>query len=133
MRIIAAVLVAAGLSGCSSLAPGRRLHRSESIPEAVGVVSFKALSADETLIELRVRRLSDPERLTPPGYAYVTWVRSTPNDAAQNVGSLWLDSDLDGELRTVAPLRRFELFVTAEPSGDAEKPTGERLLWATRD
>ena len=126
--------VCAALSACAGLdVGGRQLHRSPEVRSAEGTVKFQKIGSDETGIELRVKNLKEPEEMVPPGYSYVAWVRSTPEDPAHNVGPLNLDDDLSGELRTETPLRRFELFVTAEPTSDAAEPTGQRLLWASRE
>ena len=137
MKIIltsAFVATAAALSACGTMNIGaHRLNSSPEIPGAVGTVKFKRVEGDDTGIELKVRNLAEPEQLSPPGYAYVAWVRSTPEDSPQNVGALDLGPDLGGVLQAETPLRRFELFVTAEATSDAPQPTGPLLLWANRE
>jgi hypothetical protein len=130
-KLFLAAAVALSLSSCGTVEGSRRLKRADALlPHASGVVKFKRLSGEDTLIDLRVKRLAEPDKLTPPGYMYVAWVRGSVDDPPQNVGSLVLDKDMRGELRTITPLQRFEVFVTAESASDVEKPSGERLLWA---
>ena len=128
---IAAVVVA--LSGCAELSGGRQLSRSPEIPAAEGVVKFKTIAGDDTAIDLRVTHLAEPDQLSRPGYTYVAWVRETEENLPQNVGALNLGRDRKGVLKAVTPLHRFAFFVTAEATSDAEQPTGEPLLWASRD
>ena len=122
------------LTGCLHLKDsGRPLMVSPSVPSAEGTVTFRKLDSDDTGIDLRVRRLAEPAQLNPPGYTYVAWLQPTREDPPQNIGALSLDRELAGELRTVTPLRRFEIFVTAEAASDAAQPTGERLLWTEKN
>ena len=135
-RILISALAAAvpALAGCASTGiGGRRLSRSADVSAAEGTVKFKRIGGDDTRITLDVKNLEEPEELLQPGYTYVAWVRRSPEEPPQNVGALCLDDKLDGTLRTETPLRRFELFVTAEATSDAAEPTGERLLWASRE
>ena len=130
----ALAVVVAGSSACAALGGSRRLSRGPELSSAEGTVRFEKRGGDDdTGIELRVRHLAYPDELDAPGYAYVAWVRSTPEDEAQNVGALNLGANLDGVLKTATPLRRFELFVTAEATSDAERPSGPPLLWASRE
>ena len=134
MKCILTGALAALLSACAALDfGGRRLNRSPEIHAAEGSVKFSEIGGDDTGIELRVKNLKDPEEMSPPGYTYVAWVRSTPYDPPHNVGALDLNEDLSGVLKAETPLRRFEFFVTAEPTSDAAEPTGRRLLWASRE
>ena len=126
--VVCAIVIAAALSACGTLGE-RRLSRSPEMTSAEGRVRFRTIGGEDTGIDLRVRHLSEPDGLMRPGYAYVAWVRQDETDAPRNVGAL----GLDGQLRTTAPLRRFELFVTAEATSDASEPTGEPLLWASRE
>jgi hypothetical protein len=126
------IAIAAAAAGCAAIG-GHALNRSPEIPKAQGTVRFESVAGDDTGIDLRVSHLEEPEGLTPPGYAYVAWVRATRDEVPLNVGSLVVGSDLTGELRTVTSLRSFEVFVTAEATSDVSAPTGERLLWASRN
>jgi hypothetical protein len=126
-RIIA--VAAAALAACA----GPRVAAAPDLSQAEGVVKFGRLSDDRVSIDLAVRRLEEPEKLSPPGHAYVAWVRRGPDHPAQNVGALNVDEQLNGELRTATDLRRFELFVTAEAASDVDKPAGPPLLWTSHD
>ena len=133
MKTAVLLFAAAASSGCAALdLCGRHLTRAREFP-ASGVVSFRRLSDGDTGINLRVERLSEPDRLSPPGYVYVAWVRGGAETPPRNVGVLDVDSDRDGTLRTETPLSRFDFFVTAESARDVAAPAGPRLLWASRD
>lgn len=126
-----ALAAVAALSACSVL-QSRRLSRSPDLPKAEAVVRFARLAGDDTGIELKARGLCDPDALPEPGYVYVAWVRRSLEDPPHNVGALVFKED-EAVLRASTSLRRFDLFVTAEATSDAVRPTGERLLWTRRE
>ena len=45
------------------------------------------------------------------------------------MGALVVNKNLDGKLVFITPLHTFELFITAEASGQIQQPFGEPLLW----
>lgn len=122
-----AALVAA-LSACAS-GGVRPLTRAAELATGEGEVVFGKSGDGGTSVGLRVRNLPEPERLEPPGYAYVAWAQDSAENPPRNLGAL----RGGGELKSRTELESFELFITAEPAGDAERPTGRRLLWADRD
>jgi hypothetical protein len=40
-----------------------------------------------------------------------------------------VDNHRKATLKTITPLQTFQLFVTAEASGQVQAPTGTRLIW----
>lgn len=127
ISITAAAAMAAGLCGCF----GPRLVRSPDLRQAEGSVSFRKTRDAETRIDLALKHLIQPEELIPPGYLYVAWVRGDAETPATKIGALEMDGKLNGELHVLTPLKRFDLFVTAESSADSDSPTGLPLFWAT--
>lgn len=118
---------AASLAGCAG---SEKLSTSPTLPSADGDLECGKAENDNTSIDLKVKHLANPDRLTPPATVYVVWTRTDKNSPPQNVGALDVDKNLAGRLRTVTPLRRFELFVTAETLGQAQAPSGTPLMWA---
>lgn len=128
--VAAAVILTAAFAGCAS---GPRLASAPSLSKAKGSVAFKTTLYSGTRIVVKIKNLPEPEKLDPPGYAYVAWVQNEREAPAQNVGALALDVDLNGELQTITPLHEFDFFLTVEPSSDAAQPTGPPLLWTHKD
>ncbi len=124
---IALLALAAVLSGCTG---AQKLSASSTIPAAEGHLDCGKAANDNTSVDLKVKHLANPERLTPPASTYVVWIRTDKTAIPQNIGALTVDNDLTGRLKTVTPQRHFELFLTAEASGQVETPTGEELMWA---
>ncbi|MBI3549272.1 MAG: hypothetical protein HY078_09550 [Elusimicrobia bacterium] len=123
---VSALAAAGAFSGCATSPP---LSTSPLIPAAEAKVKFERTRNDNTEINLRVKHLAEPEKLTPPAHTYVAWMRSSKDAAPQNIGALVVDKNLTGELQSLTPMHSFELFVTAEASGQVQQPTGKPLLW----
>jgi hypothetical protein len=102
---------------------------SPDIPAAQGKVKFDKTDDGNVAVILSVKYLADPQKLQPPAAIYVVWVSSDKDSPAQNIGALKVDNDREGKLKTVTPLRAFQLFVTAEANGQIQEPTGTKLLW----
>jgi len=105
------------------------MNVSPDIPAASGKVKFGKANNGNTSIDLMVKYLADPQKLQPPEAIYVVWVSADKDSPAQNVGALMVDDHRKGTLKTVTPLHTFQLFVTAEASGQVQTPTGTRLIW----
>jgi len=129
----AVLTVILAISGCSMLGIGQgettRLSSSPTLPAVEGDVRFTATKNDNTRIELTVKHLPHPEKLTPPANNYVVWTRATEYAPVQNMGALIVDKNLNGKLVTETALHSFELFITAEDSGQIQEPLGQPLLW----
>ncbi|UPT75155.1 MAG: hypothetical protein M0D55_05445 [Elusimicrobiota bacterium] len=108
-----------------------RLRSSPAVGGAEGEVRYGRTQDDDVVIDLTVEHLRAPERLEPPGWAYVAWARGS-SGSPLNLGPLSVSRGRHATLRAVTQLRNFDLFVTAEPAADVESPSGEPLLWASR-
>ena len=129
----AVLAVTLAMSGCSMLGIGgkgeSRLLTSPALPSVEGRAKFRVTANDNTSIELTVKHLARPERLSPPASNYVVWLRATKEAPAQSIGALVVDKDLNGKLITETALHSFDLFITAEDSGQVQQPSGQPLLW----
>ena len=120
--VLATTLAMAGCAGVS-------LSTTPSMPAAEGHARYSVTANDNTHIVLKVKHLAQPAKLTPPAATYVVWTRTTKDAPPQNIGALIVDNNLNGELDGETPLHSFELFVTAEASGQVQTPSGQSLLW----
>lgn len=129
----AVLAVTLAMSGCAMLGIGgggtTRLSSSPTLPAVEGRAKFSATKNDNTRIALTVKHLPHPDKLTPPANSYVVWTRATKDAAVQNMGALKVDKSLNGKLVTETALHSFELFITAEESGQVQQPWGQPLLW----
>lgn len=119
------------MSGCALFGGGEKTSLSSNpvLPAAESTVKFKATKNDNTRITLKVKHLAHPEKLTPPASHYVVWTRATKDAVPQSIGALVVDKNLTGKLDAETPLHSFELFITAEASGQVQAPSGDPLLW----
>jgi hypothetical protein len=129
----AVLAVILAMQGCTMLGIGGggsiRLSSSPTLPAVEGRAKYTVTQNDNTRITLTVKHLPRPEKLTPPANIYVVWTRPGKYEPAQNIGALIVDKNLDGKLETETPLHSFELFITAEDSGQVKQPWGQPLLW----
>lgn len=127
LTLLLAAAAAVSASGCAG---AEKLSASSALPAAEGTLKCEKAANDNTAIDLKVKHLANPDRLTPPASVYVVWLKVDKDATPQNIGALEVDGDLSGRLKTVTALRRFELFVTGEATGQSPTPSGEPVLWA---
>ena len=121
---------AAFLAAAAAQAAELKLVGSPIVPAAEGSVKAEKVNNDNTNLEVRIKHMPIPSKLTPPENAYVLWARpSAPNARPQNLGRIAIGKDLTGSLQTTTPFHAFQVFITAEPSAAATDPTGQPLLW----
>jgi len=129
-RLTIAMLVLTGLTAASCAGSRAvRLTGSEDIPAAAATVKIGTNDNGNTTFDLVVEHLAPANRVDPAATVYVVWTRGRDSyAAAQNMGALIVDEDLDGKFAGVTPLREFELFITVEPTLSNTTPTGKVLL-----
>jgi DMSO/TMAO reductase YedYZ molybdopterin-dependent catalytic subunit len=121
---------ALGLAACAT-SEERHLASSPVVPAAQGTARFDKTKNDNVSIDLTVKHLADPQKLTPPSAVYVVWLQANKSSPPQNIGLLKVDEDLNGSLSTQTAARSFDLFITAEGSGQVLAPAGKPLLWTS--
>jgi hypothetical protein len=104
---------------------------SLDVPAAQGTVKATSTANNNTAIVVEVHHLAPPERVQPGATTYVVWARAPGQDAYQNLGALRVDDSLRGTLKTVTPLRSFDVMITAEASPTVMTPSSRRLLSAS--
>jgi hypothetical protein len=99
---------------------------SSVVPSAEGTVTIKKGDNDNYNIDLNVKRLADPSRLTPPKAVYVVWMETTQS-GVQNIGQLktstkGLSNMLSSSLKTITPHQPTGFFITAEDDAIGNYP-----------
>jgi hypothetical protein len=136
VSVVVGLLIAGCAHGNSSVA----LSGSSLLPAAEGRVTLSGKEQNKTL-HLVVHHLAEPQNLntqtvapssnaSSPPQVYVVWLQPT-GAGPDNIGTLMPDKNLDAELTTTTAQKRFEIFITAEPSATMTAPTGQRLMQAT--
>ncbi len=101
----------------------------QSTPAAHGAVDIKVSQNKNTHIDLKVHALAQPSSLIPPANVYVVWIQP-PGENPKNEGQLRVDNNLNGELQTEVPYKRFKIFITAEQDPQTQTPMGIQVLSA---
>jgi hypothetical protein len=99
---------------------------SAVVPAAEGSVSIKKGNNDNYNIDLYVKNLADPSRLTPPRAVYVVWME-TAQSGVQNIGQLktgthGLSQMMSSSLETVSPHQPTGFIITAEDDAIGSYP-----------
>jgi hypothetical protein len=99
---------------------------SAVVPAAEGTVTIKQGKNNNYNIDLNVKRLADPSRLTPPKALYVVWME-TSQSGIHNLGQLntstkGLSKMLSSSLKTVTPHQPTGFFITAEDNAIGNYP-----------
>jgi hypothetical protein len=99
-------------------------------PPTQGVVKVSAREDDARTVELQVDHLPPPDATTPGALTYVVWVKPYGTVPPANLGPLQTDGRGRGRFLGTTSLASFELFVTAEPDGQVQRPSGQFVLRA---
>jgi hypothetical protein len=116
------------LLGCASGPKTVRMTTSNDVPGAQGTIKSSRGQNGNTALEVEVKHLAAPERVEAGATTYIVWGRALGQGMSQNLGALRVDSDLRGTLKTVTPMRSFDVFITAEASPTVMSPTNTQLL-----
>ncbi len=105
---------------------------SQVVPAAEGTVKVSKEKNNNYQIDLNVRRLADPKRLSPAKDVYVVWME-TENDGIKNIGQLTTSSSmfssaLKSSLKTVSPYKPVRIFITAEDNAAIAFAVGQIVL-----
>ena len=123
------VLLLTGGVAAASAATKLPLGSSPQIPAAQGKVGLKSTKNGNVEIKLSVKHLAPPGRITSGANVFVVWARGlAPGDAAQNLGALKVDKNLNGKFTAVTAMSSFDLFITCEQSQTVTMPTSPELL-----
>jgi hypothetical protein len=96
--------------------------KSTVVPAAEGSVKVKKDKNNNYNIDLHVKRLADPKRLSPEKKMYVVWLK-TEDKGSINIGQLKSSS-----LKTVTTFKPTDFFITAEDNADIRYPEGQTVL-----
>lgn len=107
------------------------LDATSEAPAAQGKLETRRTENQNTEVSLEVRHLAPPEKIASNATVYVVWAKPLTGDVPpQNVGSLVVDADRMGALKTKTPFERFDLMVTPEPSPSVTTPSHDPVMKA---
>ena len=98
-------------------------------PSAQGTATVSTTDDGNTQVDVEVKHLASPAKISPEATTFVVWVKDNYNETnPQNLGALKIDSDLNGKLTALTPLKSFDIYVTAEASPTATEPSNDPVL-----
>jgi len=107
---------------------------ASDVPASEGTVKATLGANGNTNLYVRVKHLAPAFKVRPDATVYIVWLQR-PGEAIQNIGALTLTDNLEGNLNTETPYRRFTITITPEPNRQVEQPTHEPVFKSevTRD
>ena len=105
---------------------------SPVVPAAEGGVKVKKDGNNNYKVDVEVKRLAEPKRLTPARQLYVVWMETEKN-GTKNIGQLktssgMLSSTLRSNLETVSPFKPVSFMITAEDEANVQYPGSQVVL-----
>lgn len=118
-------------AGCASSGSELTMNRSGAVQDAEAEIKLREESNGNTEVRLQVQRLPKASELNEKAETYVVWAQAPEGGEVFNLGALDVGDNGRGEMETLTPLKKFDLYITAEPIASAKTPTGNRALWAS--
>lgn len=134
MRILNAMGMGAALALLSLIGCSRGktvpLEATTAVPAAIGEVHATRTDNGNTRVDVAVSYLAPPQNVAPGANVYVVWAQGEGGASPVNIGALEVGKDRKGELQTLTPLQKFEIFVTPEAERNAKLPSNRPVMKA---
>jgi hypothetical protein len=127
MKTIYHAIVLLSVIMLCSCATNAKFSVSPITPAAEGTAKITKDRNKNYVIEVTVKYLANPDRLTPPREQYVVWM-TTDKANPINIGMLKSGSNNKAYLRTTSSSKPTQIFVTAETVGDGTWPGKEEIF-----
>lgn len=134
MKTIAALLLSFSIAavGCGKTTEPRgplQMVSSDPSAAAQGKVHVTEATNGNAELYVEVHHVPKADKASPGATTYVVWAHPSGGEP-MNLGALKVNDDLSGSLRTLTPMKHFDVMVTAEPSPAATKPSTVPVLTA---
>lgn len=113
--------------GCPAVAKKYPLTAAATVPAANGEINVGKDRNGNTNLEIKVKHLAKPDRLSPPKAAYLVWLKA-PGGEVTPAGQMTVNGKLEGSFKTVTPLHTFEVSITAEDETSPKNPGGTEIF-----
>ena len=111
----------------SSCATTYRFPISSIAPAADGTAKFTKDKNKNYIIDVKVKYLSNADRLIPAKRLYVVWIKTDTGDI-KNIGQLMSDNKNNASLSGTTSSRPVQIFVTAEDAGNSNWPSEQEIF-----
>lgn len=105
------------------------LMSTDSSAAAQGKVQINDAGNGNAELLVEIHHVPKADKAAPGATTYVVWAKPSGGEP-MNLGAIAINDELNGSLRTVTPMKHFDIFVTAEPSPQQTKPTHSPVLTA---
>ena len=123
--ILSTLYVAAAVSACT---PQMVFIDSSIVPSASGKVGVRKDKNKNYVVNVNVRNLAEPKKLSPPSNTYVVWMESG-NDPVNKLGQLVPSGRaLEARLKATSIAKPADIFITAEDNAEVMSPSGPTIL-----
>ena len=100
---------------------------SSIAPAADGMVKFTKDKNNNYIVTVKIKYLTNADRLTPAKKLYVVWIK-TDTEEVKNIGQLISDNKNNASLSSTTSSKPFQIFVTAEDAGDVNWPSNQEVF-----
>ena len=107
-----------------------RLTNTGATPAAMGKVITNNDRNNNTEVDVQVKHMAAPQSLTPGKTTYLVWIEPR-GKAAELLGALRINEDLEGSLKGTTPYKDFDIFITAEDNMKPAIPGSMVILKGT--
>lgn len=102
-------------------------ENSSVVPAATGDVKVKKDKNENYAIDLSVKNLAPPQKLTPSREMYLVWMEDGKNPV-RKLGRMDPSSSLKASLTALSTTTPEKVFITAENNAEVTYPTGDVVL-----
>ena len=127
-------LVAVLLTGALSAGCAKRIKFTALPLARSGTATARVeLTYDRNnVLEVKLSNVPDPSALNDKFTRYVLWVATPDRQHIINAGQLRVDEKHQADIKTLTPLRKLILFITAEATGDVMTP-GPEVVFESKE
>lgn len=123
-KVISFVLAAVLITSCAQRVV---FPDSASLPGADAVLKINENKNNNYELELEVKNIAKPNRLTPPRNNYIVWLE-TASHGTVNIGNLRVSDKNRASMVTVTPYKPIRVFISAEDRQDVIFPSSQIVL-----
>lgn len=126
MKLVSYSLLGAAFLFIVSCSNTTRFPVSSVAPAADIRAKTKTDDNNNKIVKINAKNLASPERINPSSTAFVVWGETDQNEI-RNLGQLQNKNAQNATFETVTPYEINEIFITAEPQGSVNQPTGTEI------
>lgn len=127
LALLAGVIVVFTFGSCAAKIP---FLSSPVVPAASGAVKVSKDKNKNYSIQIAIKNLAGPERLTPPKSNYVIWMLDADN-MSKNIGQINISKSLSANFETVSSFRPSKIMITAEDDANVLYPSNSEIVLTT--